>query len=241
MRDTRSRAVPAPALTHSPTRPRVATAQRVAQEAPKLAHGRSRLPLGSPSIPHKLATDTIVHDAPVSRPVSATRPVPVFKTTKVAQRPPERPHAACPTQPPQQRTPVRPHPDARHARPRSPARPQASVPVLSDQHQPSCPQVARDPAPALTRPQPVLPDTRSGAPVISRPSGPRQVAARPRIRPPPAPAPAPDHRTPTPSLMRSRGHVPAPAVARPHACAVASAPSLLNTHPRAIAPLRPPP
>ncbi|XP_068235702.1 WAS/WASL-interacting protein family member 1-like [Palaemon carinicauda] len=129
MRDTRPRAVPVPALTCTPTRPRVATAQRVVQEAPKLVHGRSRPPLGSPSRPHELATDTIAHDAPVSR------PVPVFKTTKVAQRTPEHPHAARPARPPQPRTPVRPHPDVRHARPRSPtrpARPQASVPVLPD-------------------------------------------------------------------------------------------------------------
>ncbi|XP_068245530.1 uncharacterized protein [Palaemon carinicauda] len=147
MRDTRPRAVPAPAPTRSPTRPRVATAHRVAQEAPKTL---------------------------------------------------ERPLAARPARPPQQRTPVRPHRDAR---------PQASVPVLLDQRQPS-----RDPAPALTRPQPVLPDTRSGATVISRPSGPRQVAAHPCVRPPPAPAP--DRRMPTPSPTRSRGHVPAPAAAR---------------------------
>ncbi|XP_068229523.1 uncharacterized protein [Palaemon carinicauda] len=138
---------------------------------------------------------------------------------------------------PQPRTPVRPHPDARHARPRSPtrpARPQASVPVLPDQRQPSRPQVARDPAPALPRPQPVLLDTCSGALIISRPSGPHQVAARPRVRPPPAPAP--DRRTPSPLPTRFRGHVPAPAAARPRAHAPAPSPA---RH-RAIAPEHPP-
>ncbi|XP_068207421.1 uncharacterized protein DKFZp434B061-like [Palaemon carinicauda] len=100
------RAVPVPAPTRSPTRPRVVTTQRVAQEAPKLAHVRSRPPLGSPSRPHELASDAIAHDAPVSIPVPATRPVPVFRTTKVAlQRTPEPPHpTARPVWPPQQRT-----------------------------------------------------------------------------------------------------------------------------------------
>ncbi|XP_068227867.1 ESX-1 secretion-associated protein EspI-like [Palaemon carinicauda] len=96
---------------------RATTYQRVAQEAPKLARGRSRPPLGSPSRPHELAYDATAHDAPVTRPVPATCPIPVFKATKVTlQRTPERPHPTpCPAQPPQQRTPVRPHPDARHA------------------------------------------------------------------------------------------------------------------------------
>ncbi|XP_068240962.1 proteoglycan 4-like [Palaemon carinicauda] len=110
-RDTCPRAVLAPVPTRSTTRPRIATSQRVAQEAPKLAHGRSRPPLGSPSRPCELASVATSHDAPVMRPVPATHPVPVFKATKVAlQRTPERYHpTARPARPPQQRTPVRPH------------------------------------------------------------------------------------------------------------------------------------
>ncbi|XP_068223837.1 serine/arginine repetitive matrix protein 1-like [Palaemon carinicauda] len=110
-RDTRPRAVLAPAPTRSPTRPHVATSQRVAKEASKLAHGRSRPPLGSPSRPRELASDTTVHDAPVTCPVPATRTVHVFKATKFAlQRTPEHYNpTARSVRPPQQRTLVRAH------------------------------------------------------------------------------------------------------------------------------------
>ncbi|XP_068232243.1 actin nucleation-promoting factor WASL-like [Palaemon carinicauda] len=106
------------------------------------------------------------------------------------------------------------------------------MPGLPDQHQPPCQrsiQVARDPAPARTRPRPVLPDTFSGAPVISRPSGPHQVAARPRVRPPPAPALA--RHTPSPSPTRSSDHVPAPDSACPRFRHRAIAPESPPTRP----------
>ncbi|XP_068222207.1 uncharacterized protein [Palaemon carinicauda] len=218
VRDARPRAVPVPA----PTRPRVATTQLVAPEVAKPAHGRSLPPLE----PRVSTTVTIAADAPKSRPVPATRPVPVFKTAVVAQLTPERPHAALTTRPPKQRTPVRPVPDARYALPRSPAQlalTQVSKPVQLGRHQASRSQVARNPAPAVSRPRPVLPDMRSGAPVIARPPGPHQVAARPRVRPPPVPAP--DRRTPTPLPTRARGHVPAQAAVRPRGHAPALSPA----------------
>ncbi|XP_068216548.1 proteoglycan 4-like [Palaemon carinicauda] len=175
-RDTHPRTVPDLALTRSPTRQRSSTSQPVAQEAPKLAHGHSRPPLGSPSRPRDPA------HASAARPVPVTRGACHLGANGTLQLTPLRSHPTV--RPPQQRTPVRPHPDERHVRPRSPARParpQASISVLSDQRQRTI-LASRDHAPALMRPRPVLPDTLSGAPVISRPPGLHQDAARPRVR-----------------------------------------------------------
>ncbi|XP_068250856.1 uncharacterized protein [Palaemon carinicauda] len=124
-----------------------------------------------------------------------------------------------PARPPQQRTPARQaHPDARLASPRSPARlarPQVNMPVLSDQR-PSTFQRANLPSryskPALSRPRPVLPDTRPCATALSRPPVPHQDAARPRIPAPHVPAPA----LHTPSPSPARAHAPTPVPARLH-------------------------
>ncbi|XP_068235700.1 tigger transposable element-derived protein 1-like [Palaemon carinicauda] len=111
------------------------------------------------------------------------------------------------------------------------------MPLLSDQRQPPHQHAipaARDPAPALMRPRPVLPDTRSGAPIISLPPGPHQDAARPRVRPPPVPAPM--RHTPSPSPMRSRDHEPAPAAGRSRT----HAPTPLPARQRSLAPVSSP-
>ncbi|XP_068214532.1 uncharacterized protein [Palaemon carinicauda] len=191
----------APTRSSSPST-HASTSQCAAQEAPKLAHGCSQAPQGSPSRPRVPARVPTAHDVPVAR------PVPVIKAPLATlQHTPERPHpTARPARPPQQRTPVWPHPDAR---------PEASMPVLSDQRLPTRQRAipsSRYLEPVLSRPRPVLLDTCSGAPVLSRPPVPHQDAARPRIRLPPVPAPA--RHMPSPSPTRDRAHAAAPAPAR---------------------------
>ncbi|XP_068203776.1 uncharacterized protein [Palaemon carinicauda] len=186
VRDARSRAVPVPAPARSPTRSRVVPTQHVATEMAKSVHRRSQPPLESRE---SAAVDTIACDAHLSRPVPATRPV--FKATVGI------PHAVRNPRPPKQ-----PIPDTRYARRQSPVRLTTSKAnrAIPPNHRP---QVSRDSATVLSPSRRVLPDTRKGAPVISRPSGSHQVAARPHVRAVPA------CRTPTPSPTRSRGLIPA--------------------------------
>ncbi|XP_068207560.1 uncharacterized protein [Palaemon carinicauda] len=221
----------------SPARPRP-SAPRRPPAVPEVARKR-------PTAQTRPAPDI----APPRSPAHS-RPVPVMAPTRppVPQRPPVPTRPPAPRRPPSALTRLAPR-DLQSSEPRydlflmcamrsrSPAQlahPQASRSVLPDRRQTSRPQVARDPAPALSRPRPVLPDTRSGALVISRPSEPHQVAARPRVRPPPVPAP--DRRSPTPSPTRSRDHVPAQAAVRPRA----HAPALSPARHRSIAPDHPP-
>ncbi|XP_068232061.1 serine/arginine repetitive matrix protein 1-like [Palaemon carinicauda] len=153
----------------------------------KLAHRRSQSPLES----RESAADNIARDAHLSPPVSATRPVSVFKATMGVHQAVRNP-----------RPPKQPVLDTRYVRQQSPVRLttlQANRAIPPDRR----PQVSRDSAIVLSLSRRVLPDTCTGAPVISRPSGSRQVAARPRVRS------VPDRRTPTPLPTRSRGLIPA--------------------------------
>ncbi|XP_068234429.1 serine/arginine repetitive matrix protein 1-like [Palaemon carinicauda] len=178
-------AVPDAAHTRSPTHQCASTSQRAVQEVPKLAHGRSQVPLDSPS-----RLRNLVRAPPVARDVPVARQVPVAL---------EAPHAT------QQRTPVRPNPIARPVRPRSP---QVNIPAQTAQRSPA--RQRADPPlryheAAHSRPRPVLPDTLPRATAPSHPTVPHQVTARPRIQhstPPHDPAPA--RHTPSPSPARAR-------------------------------------
>ncbi|XP_068247629.1 uncharacterized protein [Palaemon carinicauda] len=190
VRDAHSRAVIVPALARSPTRSRGAPTQHVAPEMAKLAHRRSQPPTASSGIA-RVCCRQYPRDAHRPQPVPATRPVPVFKATVGV------PHAVRNPRPLKQ-----PVPDTRYARQQSPAQlttSQANRAIPPDRR----PQVSRDSAIVLSPSRRVLPDTGTGAPVISRPSGSHQVAARPRVRA------VPDRRTPTPSPTRSHGLIPA--------------------------------
>ncbi|XP_068242195.1 uncharacterized protein [Palaemon carinicauda] len=187
VRDALSRADIVPAFARSPTRSRGALTQYVVPGLAKLADRRSQPPLES----CESAADNIVRDAQLSRPVPATRPVPVFMATTSV------PHTVRNLRPPKQ-----PVPDVRYARQQSPAQftnSQVNRAIPPDRR----PQVSRDSAIVPSPSRQVLPDTRTGAPVISRPSGSHQVSAHPRVRA------IPDRRTPTPSPSRSRDLIPA--------------------------------
>ncbi|XP_068206746.1 uncharacterized protein [Palaemon carinicauda] len=213
--DTRPSAIPA--LTRTPSRPpREARDSREVRDTRDVHDARPR------TVPAPASTCTQRDHA--SRRLSAS--------------PQRAPSCGSHRGPPKQRTPVRPVPDVCYARPRSPAQlahPQASKLVLPDRRQTSRPQAARDPAPALSHPRPDLPDTGSGAPVISCPSEPHQVAVHPRVRPPPVPAP--DRHTPTQSPTCSRDQVPAQAAVRTRS--VASVPQRHRSQPTTCAPSRP--
>ncbi|XP_068222849.1 uncharacterized protein [Palaemon carinicauda] len=116
----RTATVPDTARKRSPARQRSPTFQRAVQEVPKLAHGRSQVPLLSSS---KLRTP--VRPNPVARHARPTqqrtpeRPSPVAHPALPSQQhTPVGPNpVARPVRPSQQHTPLRLHPDARHAHP----------------------------------------------------------------------------------------------------------------------------
>ncbi|XP_068250663.1 serine/arginine repetitive matrix protein 1-like [Palaemon carinicauda] len=208
-----SRAVPDTAHTRSPTRQCASTSQRAVQEVPKLAHGRSQVPLDSPSrLRNPVRAPPVVRDVPVARQV----PVAL-----------KAPHAT------QQCTPVRPNPIARPSQQRTPARParpyspQVNIPAQTAQRSPA--RQHADPSScyheaALSRPRPVLPDTLPRATAHSRPTVPHQVTARPRIQPSTPPHdPVPARHTPSPSPT--------------HARAISCAPPRPRHQPRTPAPL----
>ncbi|XP_068226504.1 serine/arginine repetitive matrix protein 2-like [Palaemon carinicauda] len=204
-----SRAVPDTAHMRSPTHQRASTIQRAVQEVPKLAHGRSQVPLDSPSrLRNPVRAPPVARDVPVVREAPPTK-----QRTPVRRNPIARPS--------QQRTPACPYPDSR---PRSPARPalprspQVNIPAQTAQRSPAR-QRADPPSryheAGQSRPRPIFADTRPRATAHSRPTVPHQVTARPRIQPSTPPRDlAPARHTPSPSPTRAHAHAPAPSPAR---------------------------
>ncbi|XP_068203581.1 uncharacterized protein [Palaemon carinicauda] len=228
-----SHAVPDTAHMRSPTRQRASTSQRSVQEVPKLAHGRSQVPLVSPSRLCALPAArnvSVAHHVPVARDVPAARKVPVARDARpTQQRTPV--HSIPVARTLQHRTPVSSHSDVRHARPRYPARQAISrspkVPSQTAQRSPAR-QCAKSPShyheAVQSRPRPVLTDKCPRTAAHSRPTVPHQVTARPRIQPStPHLKPNPARHTPSPSPTRAPAHAPAPT--RPHLLLRATAPA----------------
>ncbi|XP_068216712.1 serine/arginine repetitive matrix protein 1-like [Palaemon carinicauda] len=213
--------VPVIAQTRSPTPQRSSTSQRAVQEVPKIAHGRSRVPLDSLLTARNIKT---AHNVPVVREVPAASPVPVSRDARPSrQRTPTRiVPAARPTRPSQQRTPVRPHPDARPRSPACPAISRSPKAAAQPAHLSPARQRAKSPSrycqAAQSRPRPVVTDTRQHATAHSRSSVAYQPTARPRIQPSTPPHKiAPVRQRPSPSPTRDRAPCCAPAPSASHA------------------------